>query len=837
MRFWQSKRRLATCVVVLLALLFLVRPGANRLRTRIVSSISLALGRPVEVGFVRFRLLPRPGFDLENFVVHDDPAFGAEPMLRAQEVTASLRLRSLLRGHLEISRLDFSEPSLTLVRSQGQWNLANLVERSEKIAVAPTAKVNNDKRPGFPYIEGSQARINFKIGQEKKPYALTDADFSLWQETDNEWGIRLKARPVSSDFNLTDTGVLQVRGSWQRAPSLRESPLQFGFGLEGAQLGQLSKLAYGNDAGWRGAVKLSVSLTGTVQNLAISAQASADDFRRFDIISTEHLPLQTRCSAHYTSATHSLSEIACHVPMGSGEANLTGEIDNAFATPAYNLEVFARSVPVQSLLVFARHAYAGISDDAITAGELDGELHGKLVAGANHASWEGVGQTSEVQLKSLHSDTAVALGAIPLAISAQQARLGSRPSSQSSSSPKEQLQIGPVRVAFGKATPLTVEGRLSREGYAFEFSGEGQLKPLLETARLVGIHVPQLNAEGSARLDLQLSGQWSGTESHRVVGKAQLHSVRAQVSGFNAPLQISSANLVLTPDQVAVEKLVASAAGASWRGSLMITRPCATSAACAVQFNLHADEIAIDRVNQLLNPRAKEEPWYRALSPASGTPYLMKVNASGKLAAERFKISKLEAKDVIANVELKSGKLVASNLKADVLGGQHIGEWKADFTVRPPQYTGTGTFDRIALAQVAQVMNHDWITGTATATYQASTAGLTSAELFSAAVANLQLDSSSGTLSHLVLASAAAPLQMRHLAAHLLLHDGQLDIRAGQLQTASDVFHLSGTASLTQALNLKLIRDDSSGFNITGTLTEPHVSEVSAAETRAALKQ
>ena len=116
MRFLRSKRGAVVCAILLLAVLFLVRPGANRLKTRIVGSISLALGQPVDVGSVRVRLLPQPGFELDNFVLHDDPAFGAEPMLRAQQVTASLRLTSLTRGRLEIARLDLTEPSLNLVR-------------------------------------------------------------------------------------------------------------------------------------------------------------------------------------------------------------------------------------------------------------------------------------------------------------------------------------------------------------------------------------------------------------------------------------------------------------------------------------------------------------------------------------------------------------------------------------------------------------------------------------------------------------------------------------------------------------------------------------------------
>ena len=180
MKFLRSRRALITAGVLLLLMLFLVRPGANRLRTRIVSSISLALGRPVEVASVSWRLLPQPGFDLNDFVVEDDPAFGAEPMLRASEVSATLRLTSFLRGRLEISSLGLTEPSLNLVRnSQGHWNLENLLERAEKIPVAPTAKPKTERRPGFPYVEASRGRINFKFGAEKRPYALMDADFSL----------------------------------------------------------------------------------------------------------------------------------------------------------------------------------------------------------------------------------------------------------------------------------------------------------------------------------------------------------------------------------------------------------------------------------------------------------------------------------------------------------------------------------------------------------------------------------------------------------------------------------------------------------------------------------
>ena len=127
LKFLRSRHGKVVAGMVLVLALFLTRPGAQRLRARIVRSISLALGRQVDVGSVTLRLLPQPGFDLRNFVIHEDPAFGAEPVLQSSDVVAIVRVSSLLRGRLEIARLSINEPSLNLVRNvEGRWNLENV---------------------------------------------------------------------------------------------------------------------------------------------------------------------------------------------------------------------------------------------------------------------------------------------------------------------------------------------------------------------------------------------------------------------------------------------------------------------------------------------------------------------------------------------------------------------------------------------------------------------------------------------------------------------------------------------------------------------------------------
>jgi len=306
---------------------------------------------------------------------------------------------------------------------------------------------------------------------------------------------------------------------------------------------------------------------------------------------------------------------------------------------------------------------------------------------------------------------------------------------------------------------------------------------------------------------------------------------------LNAPLEVTSANLVLNPEQIEVQNLTASIADASWRGSLALPRQCAVPDSCPVRFDLHADEVATDRLNQLINPHVRKQPWYHFLSSSSpGVPYLLTVHAVGKLAANRVVVHKLVGNRVSANVELNKGKLRLSDLRGDVLGGKHIGEWEADFTAKPPVYGGGGTLERIALDQLSENMGDHWITGSATATYRVKTSGLDAAELFASASSTLKVDARDALLRHVALGEDTGPLQMHHLVVHLFLHDGGFEILEGKLETAASIYQVSGTASLNRALNVKLTHEGAAGFNITGTLTEPHVSAIVNPETQAALK-
>ena len=200
-------RFLYLSILAVLLLIFLP-PLINigRYQRTIATSISRSLGRPVHLDRVSLTLLPLPGFTIENLVVGEDPAFGSEPIIRANSVHATVRISSLWRRHVEFSTISFSNPSVNLVHNaKGQWNIEGILLQASRIDTAPTAQRHAGPAPRFPYIEASGARLNFKQEQEKLPFSLVDADFALWLPDPHQWHLRLRSHPTRTDLNVSTT--------------------------------------------------------------------------------------------------------------------------------------------------------------------------------------------------------------------------------------------------------------------------------------------------------------------------------------------------------------------------------------------------------------------------------------------------------------------------------------------------------------------------------------------------------------------------------------------------------------------------------------------------------
>jgi hypothetical protein len=866
-----SKRRIVAAAGLIVLALFLLRPGASRLKSRIASSISSALGRPVEIGSVHLRLLPRPGFDLENLVVYDDPAFGTEPMLRASEVTAALRLTSLVRGRLEIARLDLTEPSLNLVHTVGgRWNLEALLERAAHNPLAPTAKSKSEPRPGFPYIEATSARINFKSGSEKKPYALTNADFSLWQDSENSWGVRLKAQPFRADLDLNDTGLLQVSGTWQRADLLRDTPLQFSVEWNRAQLGQFTKFFTGNDQGWRGEVLLDVALAGTPAKLQVTSNGSIQDFRRYDITSGGPLRLAASCDGEYSSLDQMFHSVLCTAPVGSGLITLEGDTGLP-GSHSYALTLTAENVPASAAALLVARVKKDLPDDLVTDGMVDGQLRIEQSAGSgSQLQLEGRGEIADFRLASATNKAELGPETIPFLLTAGVAATSApsrrktnqrgAPDARFTNGPR--IEVGPFPVAIGRgvdpsALAPTARAWVKRGGYSLSLSGEAEIAKALRLARMVGLPALQSTAEGTAQVDLQITGSWAGRSNGTssgfarpaVTGTAKLRNVRVGVRAAAAPVEVISADLQLLPDEVRVVKLNAKAGETSWTGSLRMPRGCGTPDACQVLFILNADRISLGELSEWVSPSPKATPWYRVLesSAQAGPSFFASVRASGQITIDRLQLQGLQAQGqsqglaatrLTAKVVLDSGKLQISDLNADFLGGKHRGQWRADFSAKPAACDGSGSLTGISLTGLEESMNDEGIAGLANTSYELK--GTCTADFWKSAEGTLQFDVKNGTFPHISLGDGAEALKISRFVGQAKLHAGEAELNGVRLDSPDGKFQVSGSASFKGALDFKLARTQSGttalGYTIGGTLAEPRVEQLTGAETQARLK-
>jgi hypothetical protein len=862
-KLFSPKRRVVAAAVFILLALFLARPGASRLKARITNSIARAVARPADVGSVHLRFLPRPGFDLENLVIYEDPAFGAEPMLRAPEVTAVVRLTSLLRGRVDIARLELTEPSLNLVhRPDGRWNWEELLERSARTPLAPTAKSKSEARPGFPYIEATSGRINFKTGQEKKPFALLNADFALWQESENAWGVRLRGQPLRTDMSLSDTGLLRLNGTWQRAGSLRETPLQFGIEWTHAQLGQLTKLVSGYDKGWRGEVQLEATLSGIPAAMQVTADSSIRDFHRYDIPSGEGLRLAAHCDARYSSAEAMLHDILCSAPVGDGMITLHGEAGLPGGRNV-DLSLNLDSIPANSAMQLARRAKKNLPADLLSTGIVQGNFSMKEDAASVRPEFRGHGEITDLHLRSISNKIDVVQPSIPFVLSYNPLGDWALPRRKSVSQSRADISLapddlhvecGPFPVALGRPTPAQMRGWFGRSGYSMAVRGDAEISRALRLAGLLGLPAIRANVEGAVQVDLDISGSWaetlteagSGFSAPAITGTAQLHNVRASMRGVNSPIEISSGELRLLNDEVRLEKLSARAADARWTGSLALPRGCGNPGACLVRFNLNTEEVGLSDLSAWLKAQPSQRPWYAILStvePASPS-FLQSLHATGKVNAGRLRIRNIIADKVSAALDLDHGKLEISRLGADLLGGKHRGEWQFDFSAAAPVYKGTGTLTGISLAQVADAMHDPWISGTAAGTYQISASGANATGFWQSATGELQFELRDGVLSHLALASDEGPLQVSRWQDHARLRGGKIEFENSKLLSPAGVYEISGDVSLARVLDLKLTRgtDARPGaagglvYSVTGTLAEPLVALTPVPETQAQLK-
>ena len=209
--------------LALLLVLGVVAPyiTADQYGERLKGSLERALGRRVDLkAKVRFSLLHGPAFRVDGnggsgVVIHEDPALGIEPIAYVGALEVRPSLWHLLFGSFVIASIRLEDASINLTKSGpasewGRWNFTSIV--------------NPAVMRELPAIHVRNGRINFKFGDDKSVFYLTETDLDISPPGRHRQrlGGGLSAKPRAPTAPLIGLGSSPSRdaGTWRRSASI-----------------------------------------------------------------------------------------------------------------------------------------------------------------------------------------------------------------------------------------------------------------------------------------------------------------------------------------------------------------------------------------------------------------------------------------------------------------------------------------------------------------------------------------------------------------------------------------------------------------------------------------
>jgi hypothetical protein len=701
---WRSKLWIAALALTILVAIIVIPPlvGINRYKSRIARAMSNSLGRPVLMSGVELRLLPRPGFVITDLTVDEDPAYGAEPVLHANTVTAAIRLFSLWRGRLEMSRISVDEASLNLVRTpDGRWNLDTLFRTAAR---SQADEANQSKPVPLPYLEATNSRIHIKEGVEKLPYSLVNADLSFWEEDPGDWRVRLKGQPARTDVNLelSDTGIVQLEGRMRRAPELRLMPVHVEMEWRAAQMGQLSRLLIGSDAGWRGDVTAEMRLDGTADSANVTTRLRATGVHREEFAPAAPLDFDANCGFTYHYSVRSIEKLVCDSPLGGGRLRMEGDLPGG-GQPKLSMEL--EKIPAQAVLDALRTVRQELGEGL----EADGTLSGKLIYDVTAPV--PVAATEAKPGHGRKAPDAKQAPATPAPLSGSITVEGLKLSGGSLSQPvliqkilfepatgtngQGSVLAGTANLPAGAPAPLVFAVRLSLTGYQVTARGPGspgRVRQLAHAAGLKEAAALDAIAGDPLAIDLSIEGPWlpapdallaEGVSaapgspavvalptSDRLTGTVTLHDANWKTGALANAVEIPEARLHLGGGSLIWDPVIF--AYGPLKGTARVEIPvCVADQPCLPNVDLNFSTLdAAELQATLLGSQMKGtllSTVIARLTPSSTHPW---PPLHGTLKADSLDLGPVTLEDFRADVKMSPEAAEITSADAGLLGGQ-----------------------------------------------------------------------------------------------------------------------------------------------------------------------
>lgn len=829
-------RRFALWAILVLLSAWLVPSllSAERFRRRLETRLQQALGRSVHFGSISPKLLPLPGFSLDNVTISEDPAFGSEPFARVDHADCDLALWGLMRGRIELGRLRLEGATINVVRTPpNRWNVDRLVA-----AASPAAAGH---KPPTLSIEVQDARLNFEEGVVKKPFTVTGLDGRvIIDRAAGTVSFDFSGTPVRTDLGLPSPGRLALVGIWR---PLAGGTFAATLRTRGALLYDWIPLVTGRNPGIYGVLDADARVGGSLRLLTVDAQLRLSQVRRWESLPpTGDLPVNISAKAVLDAPAGQLRLGQFVADFGKSRMQLAGTVaepgphgilDLMASVSAAHLEDFGA---LASRLASKPASWAVLGNTAIT-GLADGQL-------AIHGPWSEPAYSGSVAVRSAHlivrgvslpfSDTVIEARGRRIELAAT--HIAATPALDVIAQGSVQLdqQVAPEAAPRTRATFLRKSRGLPApspaSGYQLVLSTRAATaRDVVAFARNLNLGAARsLDARGTVSATLDVTGKgWPPTQPV-LSGTAEVRGAQVGLPGLSRPLEIHEAKIQLDGGQITIAPLSFAVAASDFTGRVEHTGPRTRP----WTFDLHASDLDLGQAASWFEALG-HRPVYDWLATipglgslaarrAAGTTIFNALNARGEFSAPLVSYRGVNFRGLHAGVEIgqrlvhvkraifrmSTGQGQAEAL-ADLSGP--LPRLSADFSIAglrvenwashlPPQLAGVRGSARLEGRLSAE--------GTSRAELQSTLAGHGVLGLINVDLGRFDpLRDAAHAADWGDLAPGRAPLILRSATLGLEISRQRLLVKPARFEFAGAAFELSGTCAFDQSAQFESIAD------------------------------
>jgi hypothetical protein len=531
------KIRIRLVIRILIAVVFVVLVAgfaapyidAGAFRTRVQAALEGALGRRVHIGNVHYNLFNGPGFEVDDVLIDDEPRAGIEPFIHVASLKASIRLTSLFGGRLAFSTLRLDEPTVNLVRPDSDsWNIQPWVARM--IAGA------NGSPESFPDIQVRSGRLNFKFGDTKSVFYVSDADVDVYPRSTGELIVKFEGSPARTDRGEQGFGMLSGRGI-VRLGDGGENQIAMTMEMERTSVTELDHLFGMPDSGVHGTVTARAHLSGPVVRPQVTGELTVQDVHRWDLSTPangEAWTVPWRGSLDLRSQRIDLESES--LAGQTAPVAIKVSVSDYLSNPKWEITAALNGLPAASLLGTARHMGLPLPDTVMVQGSVNGSFMYSREQGLQ-------GQV----------DLADASITVP---EAGFARMGHAP-----------VKVAGEQVAFGPATVTLDDGQSADVSATWD----GTAPAVKVEVESHGVSIARLRSAASillgdasvALLDAARGGvvrgllqyEQKGDDAGTWTGDYIVQNTEFDVDGLAAPVRVETASVAISPAELSITKL------------------------------------------------------------------------------------------------------------------------------------------------------------------------------------------------------------------------------------------------------------------------------------------